>query len=93
MTQRQWTASTVIGTACALLGALVTVASGIWFYAGVSYAAQNIPRMQAALNAHSSRLATLEEAKNNQAVQYAEILAQINRLNDKLDRLNERGKP
>ena len=57
MTQRQWTASTIIGTACALLGGLVTVASGIWFYAGVSYAAQNIPRMQATLNAHCRRRA------------------------------------
>lgn len=85
----RWSWEKVIGAFAALLTVLSLLSGAIWTYAGVSYATQTIPGIKQQQDANTKDIAVLQEARRNSNQQYAEILVQLARLNDKFDRLNE----
>lgn len=87
--ERSWTIGTVLAASCSLVSVLVVIFGAIWAYAGVSYAAQNIPSLQVQQASNTRDIAVLKANQTNSDTRYAEILNQLVRLNDKVDRNNE----
>lgn len=84
-----WSIGTVLAAVGSLVTIVVVVVGMIWGYAGISYAAHNIPQIQNTQDSLKQRVAVIEaNAKNGDAKQ-SEILQQLYRLNDKVDRLSE----
>lgn len=84
---RTW--SSAIGAITLVVSMLGILTGALWTYAGVSYAAQSIPTLKIQQDVNSKDIAVLQEARRNSDLQYAEILSQLGRLGDKIDRINE----
>ena len=84
-----WTIGTVLAATCSvvsLLSVLVAITCG---YARVSYVTDNVPTVKAQQEALVRDVAVLKIQQQNGDSRYGEILTQLNKLNDKVDRLND----
>lgn len=87
--ERSWTIGTVLAAGASLVSILVVVVGMVWGYAGISYATSAIPQVQTTQDQIKQRVVALEANQKNGDDKQAEILQQLYRLNDKLDRLSE----
>lgn len=87
--EHSWTIGTVLAAGASLVTILVVVAGMIWGYAGVSYATNSIPQVQTTQDELKQRVSVLEANVKSGDAKQTEILQQLYRLNDKIDRLSE----
>lgn len=84
-----WTIGTVLAAACSVVSLLSVLVAITWGYARVAYATDNLPGIKAQQEVISRDVAVLKIQQQNGEAKYAEILAQLNKISDKVDRLND----
>lgn len=87
--ERSWTIGTVLASIGSLATIIVVVVGMIWGYAGVTFATNSIPDLKSTQGDLKQRVAVLEANAKNGDEKQNEILQQLYRLNDKVDRLSE----
>lgn len=86
---RTWTIGTVLAAIGSLVTVVVVVVGMIWGYAGISYATSSIPQIKETQEGLTQRVGVIEANVKNSDAKQTEILQQLYRLNDKIDRLSE----
>jgi TolA-binding protein len=84
-----WTIGTVLAAACSIVSLLSVLVAITWGYARVTYATDNVPAMKAKQEVIERDVAVLKTQQQNGEAKYSEILAQLNKISDKVDRLND----
>lgn len=87
--ERTWSIGSVIAAGSSLLGSIVIICGLIWGYAGVTFATQSIPKIQAQQETNTRDIAVLKIQQINGDERFAEIQRQYESISAKLDRLNE----
>lgn len=87
--EKTWTIGTVLAAVGSLVTILVVVVGMIWGYAGVTFATSSIPQLKDSTDKNTQRIVALETNAKNGDEKQNEILQQLYRLNDKVDRLSE----
>lgn len=86
---RTWSLGSIVSAIASVMAVLSVLAGLIWGYAGVTYATQSIPKIQAQQEANKLDIAVLKTQQANSDARYSEILSQLATMNSKLDRLND----
>lgn len=89
VSRHAWTIGTLFSAMLAGLSILGLLANVEWGYASVNAQVRNLPEMIAQQGKNTTDIAKLQTQQANSDTRFTEILSQLARLNDKLDRRDE----
>ena len=84
-----WTLGTVLAASCSVVSLLAVLVGITWGYARVTYATDAVPVLKAKQDQIVHDVAVLQTQQQASDAKFAEILAQLNKISDKVDRLND----
>lgn len=86
---RDWSTGDRIAAVSSVFAAATVMVGLIWGYARVTNATEAIPRLETQQQRNTLDIRQLQTQQANSDARYAEILNQLDRLNDKMDRIKE----
>jgi predicted PurR-regulated permease PerM len=81
--------SHVLAGVASCIAIVAFIWSVLWGYAAVTYATQNIPQLVTTQSSIANRVSSLEQARDYQKDQNAQIQHQLEIISNKIDRLND----
>jgi len=88
--QNTWTVGTVLAAATSVTSLLSMLIGGVWFAARLDESTKNIPTLVRQQGEQAQAIAVLQDQQHYTDMRYAEIMAQLTTINQKLDRSSER---
>lgn len=83
--KKEWTVGTVLAALTSILSLLATLCTVIWFAAKLDTVTQHVPTIQQRQMEQDRAIAVLQDQQHYTDLRYAEIMAQLATINQKLD--------
>jgi hypothetical protein len=84
--RNSWTLGTVLAATTSVMSLLSMLIGGVWFAARLDESTKNIPAIILQVNQRARDVAVLQNQQHYTDMRYAEIMTELAKINEKLDR-------